>query len=535
MRTLLKNGRIMDGSGEASFVGSVILKDDIIDAVVHGEVTGEFDGKIIDSAGKVIAPGFIDAHSHNDWFAARQNPLPYFKPFVEQGITAQVTGNCGFSPFGYEANTPHTKELTKNLFERGDAEGDFSTFGGWLVEAQKRVPLTLIPLQGHGAVRTGISGYANRPLTDQELLLHDAKIEESFDQGVFGLSFGLMYEPDRYAPPEELERAARLAAKRGGILTVHERACSAASTSYSPPFGGRPHNLRALDEMIELAKKTGVRLQYSHLIYVGESSWKTVDESLELIDKARAQGVDIAYDLYSMTFGVSVITVVLPSWYLSLPEEKKHSKIIRARLAVEIGVTKRALGFGFGDIQIAWLGPGHDDLRGKRISEIAREWQVPEIDAYLKLVEMSGATGRVNMYRYYNEDIIAKLTKHEPSLFMTDAWIEDFGVQNASCYSSFPRFLQNSREGRGIPMEKAVRKMSGAVADRFGIRLRGYLREGYPADVTVFNPGTIASKGDSAERPVGIEHVFVNGRHVVSDGAAEDSALLGAGMVLKRV
>ncbi len=534
MKTLLKNGKIFDGTGAAAQTGSVILEGDAITDVLYGDAPETFDGRVIDCAGRAIAPGFIDAHSHNDWYAARKNSAPYFIPFVQQGITTQVCGNCGFSPFGFETGTQYYDLLGGGLFEMGETFGDYSTFAGWRAAAEKTTPLNLVPLQGHGSVRIGISGYENRPLTPGEMKRRNAKLEESFDQGVFGLSYGLMYEPDRYAAWDELDEAARITAKRGGILTVHARACSAASTSYNPPIGGEPHNVRALKEMIDLTRRTGVRMQYSHLIFVGKSTWRTVEESLKLIDQARAEGLDIAYDLYSMTFGVSVITVVLPSWFLSLPKEKQHSFAARARLAVEIAVTKHALGFNFGDIQIAWAGENLTDICGMRISEIAKLWKMNELDTYLKIVEASEGKGRVNMYRYYSEDIIRQLMRHEPSLFMTDAWIEANGVQNASAYGCFPRFLQLSRETQALSMEATIRKMTGAVADRFGIANRGYLKAGSAADIVIFDPEHVASQGDSCERPVGIDAVFVNGMQVVKDGVADEKALVGAGHVLRR-
>ncbi len=537
MQTLLKNGTIVDGSLKAAYPGSLVLEGETILSVLPGQAPEGFDGTVIDCTGLTIAPGFIDAHSHNDWYAARYNPIPYFVPFVEQGITTQVTGNCGFSPFGYREGTPHRSLLGSGLFEVGDApDASFHTFSGWREEAQKRTPLNLVPLQGHGSVRIGLSGYESRPLTPEELKLRDDKLEESMEQGAFGLSYGLMYEPDRYASIDELSSGARLTAKHNKILTVHARACSAASTSYSPPFGGRAHNLRALDEMLLLARETGVKLQYSHLIFVGQSSWKTVDESLALIDRARTDGVDVQYDLYAMTFGVSVITVVLPSWYLSLPESRKRAPSVRARLAFEIGLTTRILGFGFSDMQIAWLGEGHEALCGKRVTEIAKLWNVPELEAYLRLVDMSNGKGRVNMYRYYSTPIIYRLMQHEPSLFMTDAWIEEKGVQNAAAYSSFVKFLQWAKEGTsGLTVEQTIRKMTGATADRFGITDRGYLREGLAADVTVFDFDRIAAKGDLPQQPEGIAHVFVNGRHVLINGKTNHARFAGAGTVLSAI
>lgn len=534
MKTLLRSGMIIDGTGDAAFPGNAILNGDRIEDIVTGEFDQSFEGTVIDCSGMTIAPGFIDAHCHNDWYAARQNPIPYFIPFAEQGITSQVTGNCGFSPFGYEKDTRFASLLGGGLFETGDAKGDFSEFSGWCAAAKNRLPLNLVPLLGHGSVRIGLCGYENRFLTADEMALHNDKIEQAFDQGVFGLSLGLMYEPDRYAAQDELIKAAEITAKRGGLLSVHARACSVVSTSYSPPFGGRAHILRALDEVIELARRTGVRMQYSHLIFVGKSSWRTVDESLEVIDKARSEGIDIAFDMYSMTFGTSIITVVLPSWYLSLPPEKRQLKSTRLKLAVEIGITKKILGFGFEDILIAFIGDGHEELCNKRVSQIAEEWKVSELEAYLRLVDMSEGKGRVNMYRYYNPEIISKLMRHEKSLFMTDAWIEQKGVQNASAYSSLPNFLAMSREGTGIALEKTIRKMSGAVADRYEILNRGYLRTGYAADVTVFDAKSIAAKGELPERPTGINHVFINGRHIVKNGAADEITMHGAGRILSR-
>jgi N-acyl-D-amino-acid deacylase len=534
MKTFLKNGMIIDGSGDSSYPGSVIFENDRITDILPGEKNVDFDGNTIDCAGWAIAPGFIDAHSHNDWFAALEDPVPYFKTFAEQGVTTQVTGNCGFSPFGYEADTNYKSLIGGGLFEMDEGPGDYSTFAGWRGAAEKRVPLNIIPLQGHGTVRIGLSGYANRALSEKEISQCRVKIEESFDQGAAGLSFGLMYEPDRYAPPRELEEAAKITVKRGGILTVHARAFSASSTSYSPPVGGEPHNIRALKEMIELARKTGVKLQYSHLIFVGKSTWKTADKCLELIDRARSEGIDISYDLYSMTFGVSVITVVLPNWYLSLSREKRNAWGTKIRLAFETGLAKRSVGFDFEDIQVAWAGEEGKGISGKRISEIAAEWRVGELNAYLRVVEMSREKGRVNMYRYYNEDIILKLMRHEPSLFMTDAWIEKNGVQNAAAYSSFPKFLQIAREEKTIAMEKAVRKMSGAVAERFCISGRGTLKAGNYADITVFDPKRIGPRDSLPERPAGIEHVFVNGVHVVKQGLANESLLTGSGKILTR-
>ena len=275
MRTLLQNGWLYDGTGAPARRGSLLIDGETIAAVDAPE--GAQADLVLDCEGLAVAPGFIDSHSHNDWFACRPDPLPYFAPFLEQGIATQVAGNCGFSPFGWEADTPHRALIGSGLFSLLPDAPDVHDLPGFAA-ACGRPPVNLLPLYGHMSGRISLAGYDPRPLTAEELDRLDDLMASALEAGAGGISLGLMYEPDRYAPYEELRRAARMAQRYGRVLTVHARACSAASTSYSPPVGGRAHNLRALDEMLALARETGVKLQFSHLIFVGARTWRTVDE-----------------------------------------------------------------------------------------------------------------------------------------------------------------------------------------------------------------------------------------------------------------
>ncbi len=515
LRTLLKNGNLVDGTGAAGRVADLLVEDDRI--VKIGIALSDEADEVIDCSGLVVAPGFIDVHSHNDCFAYKKDNEAYFVPFLEQGITTQVSGNCGFSPFGYEEGTKHRALLGSGLFDLKDLQGDASSLPAF-ASLIPNLPLNLVPLIGHMSPRIGIGGYENRALSEDELRRSEAVLEQALVDGAAGVSFGLMYEPDRYAPYEELRRAAAICAKHGKILSIHGRANSAASTSYDPPIGGRAHNLRAIDEMKRLARETGVRIQHSHLLFVGERSWKTVDEALGIIDRLNQDGLDFKYDSFSLTYGVSVITVVLPSWFLSMDAKQRRGPLARLRLAFEIGLTKRVLGFDFCDIVIAWIGEGHEDLAGKRVTEIAAEWGTSALDAYIRLVELSGGKGRVLMHRYLTEDIVLRLMKDEHCYFMTDAWIETKGKQNPACYLCFPLFFKLAREN-GIPLESVVHRMTGMAADRFGIEDRGILKEGYFADLTAFHADTIGPGSSDEGRPLGISLVMVNGSVVVRDGA----------------
>lgn len=514
MKTLIANGMLLDGTGSKPYEADILMDGDKI--VKIGKINETEADVIYDVRGKCVAPGFIDAHSHNDWFVARKNNTTFFASFAQQGITTQVTGNCGFSPFGYAKDTPFEHLLGSGLFTVGDAEGDFSTLGGF-VQACNAMPLNIVPLYGHMSGRIGICGYDSRMLTEQELQFQDDILEKTLIDGAAGISFGLMYEPDRYAPYEELKRAAEIVARHGKILTVHARACSAASTSYNPPVGGRAHNLRALDEMTKLARETGVRLQFSHLIFIGSKTWKTVDEALTIIDDLNKEGFEFGYDSYAMTYGASVITVILPPWYLSLSAHKRKSQIARARLAVEIGVTKSILGFDFNDIVVAWVADGYEQLVGKSVAAIAKEWKTSDLNAYLKLVELSCGQGRVLMHKYLTDGILQRLMMDPHCLCMTDSWHEENGMQNPSAYNCFPLFLKKAKENSSLGLEKCVRQMTGATADRFHIHNRGYLKEGYFADITVFDPETIAPSAEGCGRPHGIDHVFLNGQQIVQE------------------
>ena len=306
---------------------------------------------------------------------------------------------------------------------------------------------------------------------------------------------------------------------------MRARACSAVSTSYGLPFGGRAHNLRALDEMLRLTRETGVDMQFSHLIFVGERSWKTVDEALRLIDSINREGRRFFYDSYAMLYGASVITVVLPGWYLTLPKEKRRSPAVKARLAVEIGVSKALLGFNFGDIRITWAGEGHQDCVGRSVSEIAAAWGVSDMDAYIRLVDDTEGRGRVLMYKYLNDDILRRLMKDDKCLYMTDAWIDEEGMQNPAAFCCFPEFLRLAREQDTLP--RTIRQMTGAAADRFALSDRGYLRPGCAADAVVFDPSAAAPGRDLNGRPLGIQRVMVNGQWAVKDGAFIPGSLHG--------
>ncbi len=511
MKTLFTNARIVDGSGAAPFVGRLLMEDERILAV--GELPDAQADRVVDLGGCLLCPGLIDAHSHNDFFYDREDAEKFFRPFLEQGITTQITGNCSFSPFGVDPDTPYKDKIGGGLFQAA-APGSFADFKE---RARGRLYVNLVPLIGQGSVRAGLTGFDSAPLTPELLEKELAHVREAMDGGAFGGSFGFMYEPDRYAPREEILAFAREVAKYGGILTIHPRACSIVSADY-PLLTRKSHLELGLDEAVDIMKQAGCRLEYSHLIFTGQRSWKLADKMLAVFHRERDAGSPIAFDNYAFHYGASVITVVFPEWYASLPREEAAKPLNRFKLSLTILMYRKVLGIDWEDMVVAYISDEHPEYEGYTVKELAAKEGLSELDMYLKLVELSDRKGSIYLGKYYSAEIVRRLMEDELSVFMTDAWVEEKGLQNIAAYQTFPQFFLLGRR-YGIPVEKIVRKMTGATADRFGIPERGYLRPGFKADLTVIAPEELSvdeKKPDA--RPGGIRSVYVNGRAVLEDG-----------------
>lgn len=527
---LFKNALIYDGTGSAPFNGDILVDNDKI-VNVDKDIQTEEGWEVIDLKGLSVSSGFIDAHSHNDWFAVKKAPQKYFEPFIRQGITSFITGNCGLSAVGFDSDSPYADKVGGGLFSFQDTTGVYPTVSEFFDAIDGNTPCNIAVLAGHCSARASVAGYANRPLTEKEHKQMLDIMEKALKEGACGLSLGLMYEPGIYADINELKAVARLCEKYGRPMTVHPRACSAVSMTY--PLLGRPHLLRALDELVAIAEGTKMKLHYSHAIFVGRRSFRCKDELMEILHDLKKRGVDMGFDIYSELLGVSVITVVLPAWYQALTPKQKRHWFNKLKLNVLIAATIVLLGFGWDDIQIAYIGPGYERYEGKSVAQIAKEMGKSCLDAYLDLCEMSDFKGRVNMGPYSTPEIVSELSKDESCLYMTDAWVEDHGVQNPAIYDCFPKFLKYSLCGTGDTMPNTIRKMTGAVADRFSIKDRGYIKPGYYADITVFDESRLRDGMPDQDASFGIEQVYINGIKVLDGNAIDAEAIKHSGKAMK--
>jgi N-acyl-D-amino-acid deacylase len=530
-RLLLKNGLIVDGTGKRAYYGDVLINGDKIELVTPQAVT--IDGNVMDCTGKIVAPGFIDMHSHMDWVLPIKDHSEMKTPFTAQGITTFVGGNCGFGVAGFRRNSEYRDMLevrTEGLYRL-----HWDTMEQYFTNISREgITHNLVNLAGHGTTRTSIRGFNPIPLSSDEMREMLYLLEEAMDQGAYGVSLGLQYEPGIFATMDELKQVANLVKKKDKILTVHMKAYSSLSGTYPLKPFGRPHNLLAIDDMLNLARQTGVRLQLSHLIFVGSRTWETYTEALKLIDKAVGEGLDVKFDTYAYHCGTSVINVFFPEWFLARVPEVYDSGPSLLRLYAELRLIKGILGFGYEDIQI--VNAGHPDLdryNGMFLKDIARKRNMSQFDNFVDVARKSEGRARVLNHRYSNAEIVKELMRHPASMYMTDATIFSKGAQNPAAFGNFPRFLEFARDYRLLTLEETIHKMTGASAGRFQIRDRGVLKKGCAADITVFDWQKVRNNNTpeaAGKTPEGMTAVFINGRQVMKNGKPDISAL--PGMVL---
>ena len=533
---LIRNGMIVDGTGREAYKGSVYVTGDRIEAIIplasqqDDDISEKEANNIIDAAGLVVAPGFIDCHSHFDWIL----PLPHHDqilfPILEQGITTVVTGNCGFSPAPVSADSKQLIHdfaailVEKPLPFNWEGMDEFLDF----LDASGGLLFNNVQLVGHGTVHLGVVRDTTRRPSSAEMATMIARLVEAFDSGAFGLSLGLMYPPALFSNRDELLAMARAASGSRRLLTVHIRALSKYSGSYPViPFLGKAHNLRALDEMLSIGLETGVKLQISHLIFAGRKSWPTAQKAVKMIEDARDKGLEVMWDIYPHFCGNSYLAVFLPAWFVRDLESNLDNPGAVKKLKFELNMAKHLVGFNMSDIQIMDAGyPAGEKYNRLNLVEIGRQEGIDPVDAMLKIIKESNGKALQLTYGYsgddHSEQLIETLMANELCLFETDTIMRSGGFPNPASYGAFPRILGRFvREKNTLTLSEAVSKMTGKTARWMGIAERGEIKPGYFADLVLFNPDTIADNTtikDTARRPTGIEKVFINGELVVEEG-----------------
>lgn len=537
--TLLLGAKVIDGTGTPAFRADVGLEGDRITAV--GELADAEALSSLDCTGKTIAPGFIDIHSHADWALPRTDHGALLEPFVRQGITSIVAGNCGFSPAPTtELNREHAAGESRFLVH-GGLELRWESIPDFLDSLEATgIVVNLAQLAGHGAIRGAVMGPLNpaRPTTD-ELHRMETLAREALDAGCAGISTGLAYVPGIFALEDELATVAGWVAREDKLFTSHLKAYSWISPAFTTDPTQESHNLKAIREIVRVGQAANARVQLSHLIFFGRATWPTYADALRLIEEAKTGGLDIAFDAFTYTGGNAPCPVFFPSSALPRLEEMLNDPAERRSLGDFVALAFAAIGYGWEDIRISWSNtPLFEQYEGLVITEAARRAGEDPWDFFCRLTLESRRLASIVIQAVSgdaeNEEPLRAVLRHPLCTIETDAPLRSSGYQSPNAHGAFPRALSTYVQAGLFTLEEAVHKMTGAAAERLKWRDRGSVRTGCTADLVVFDAARLQDRAtfETPNRfPTGIEHVFINGRHVL-DGDRYD-ADMRAGRVLR--
>jgi len=505
---LIRNARIVDGTGSPWYRGDIAVRGDAI-----ARIAPRIDAaasRTIDAGGHVAAPGFIDIHTH-----ARRGifEVPTADNYVRQGVTTLIEGPDGSSPLPI-----------KPFFERLAAVHITPNFALFV---------------GQGTVRDAVIGSVNRKATADEIDKMRGLVRQGMLDGAFGLSSGLFYVPGTFTPTAEVIELAKVAGSMGGIYISHMRDEASGV-------------LNSVRETIEIGEKGGLPTQVTHHKIIGKSNWGKSVDTLRLIDEARARGVDATIDQYPYTASsTSIQAALMPAWALEGGRPEVLKKLQTASMRSELQKETARLIMeerGGGDpqnVQLARCDWDHS-LDGKRLGDVTKgRGLAPTVenaaDTALWIVEKGGCSG---IFHAINEDDLQRILKHPATMIGSDGEVPIFGTANPHprSYGTFVRVLgRYVRDLKVITLEDAVRKMSAFPAQRVGLADRGVLREGMRADIAIFNPDTIRDLA-TFERPhqyaEGVDYVVVNGQLAFEGGkmtaARPGRILYGPAVVVSR-
>jgi len=522
---LIKNGRIVDGSGRAGYVADLAIKGDRI--VKIGKLSQATAARTIDAQGLVVAPGFIDMLGQSETYLLID---PRAMSKVMMGVTTEITGEG-------ESIAPINERQIK---EQEDFLRRFSLTIDWrsLDEYFKRLDkqgsgVNLGTFVGATQVREYVIGYDDRPPTPRELEQMKKLVADAMRDGALGLSTSLQYVPARFAKTDELVELAKVARQYGGVYATHQR--SEANTIDA-----------SLDEVFEIAQKAQIPVEIWHLKTAYKKNWGRMPHVLDRIKQARDRGLDITADIYPYIAGSTALSACLPPWALEGGTDKMLARLrdpqTRQPLKDEISREQTT----WENIYLGSGGPGGvligsvvnrelEPLQGKRVSEIAEHQKKDPLDTLFDLILADhGQTGAI--YFMMSEDDMRAAMKSPLVSFCTDSGSRATDGPLAGSKShprgwgSYPRILgRYVRDEKLLSLEAAIHKMTGAPAARVRLKDRGLIKEGMFADITVFNPAKVidsATFESPNQYPIGIDYVIVNGKLSVDKGQ-RTSALAG--------
>lgn len=502
---LIINGRILDGTGNSWYYGNLAIKDGKI--VKVGNTTGISSVKTIDAKGMIVAPGFIDVHTHIE---GEEFKNPTADNFIHDGVTTVVTGNCGSS------NTDIKKYL-------------------WKIDSAK-LSINVATLIGHNDVRSAVMGTANRKPTEEELKKMESIVEEAMKNGAVGFSTGLIYIPGAYSETTEVLRLAKAASKYKGVYASHMR-------------DEGDSVVEAINEALYIGKQANMPVEISHFKLSGQQNWGRSNQTLPMIMKAREEGIDVTIDQYPYTASSTGLKTLLPDEILSDGQDSIKARLSRPEVRKYVSdymlgrLKKRKLKHFSYPVVANYS--ADTSFNGKSIEEVnllmGRKHKAKEEAETIMDMMQKGGAGMV--FHGMSDEDVNRIMQYPFNMFASDAGIRIFGqgVPHPRGYGTNARVLSKYvREEKIITLEEAIRRMTSLPAQKFGLQDRGLLKEGMAADIVIFDEKQVEDIS-TYEKPhaysKGFQYVIVNGQVVVENekhlGTRSGKALYGPGYHLQ--
>jgi N-acyl-D-amino-acid deacylase len=496
---LIKNGRIIDGTGNSWVYGDIAIRNGKI--VQTGRLSHWQANRIIDASGLVVASGFIDVHTHLE---GEEKKVPEAANFIYDGVTTAVTGNCGSS----NTNLGHYFAMLDSL----------------------KLSINVASLIGHNDVRKAVLDNANRDPNEAEMQQMEGIVEQAMKDGAVGFSTGLIYIPGTYSKTEEVVRLAKVAAKYNGVYASHIR-------------DEGDSVVQAIEEALHIGREAKMPVEISHFKLSGQQNWGRSRETIPLIIRARKEGLDVTIDQYPYTASSTSLSTLLPDWVLADGHDS-----IRARLA-KPAIRKEVIDYMLGRLKkrklshfsypvVATFKPD-TSYNGKSIEAVnlvkgKKHKASEEAETVVEMMEQGDAS---MVFHGMSEGDVKAIMQYPYDMFASDASIRIFnqGNPHPRGYGTNARVLSKYvREEKILSLEEAIRRMTSLPAQKFQLKDRGLLREGFAADIVIFDEKEVQDHA-TYDRPhqysTGFRYVIVNGQLTVDDGKHNGTR---AGIVLKK-
>jgi N-acyl-D-amino-acid deacylase len=483
---LIKNGKLIDGSGNSWYYADIAIKEGKIFKI--GKLQNYKAVKTIDATGLMISPGFIDVHTHLE-DDEKRNPLA--TNFILDGVTTCITGNCGSSNINMQQYFSFIDSL--------------------------QLSINVAALIGHNDVRKKVMGRAMRDPNETELLQMESIVEQAMKDGAIGLSTGLIYIPGTYSKTNEIVRLAKIAAMYNGVYASHMRDEGDSVT-------------QAIDEALYIGKTANIPVEISHFKLSGQQNWGRSKETIPMIIKAREAGIDVTIDQYPYTASSTSISTLLPDWALADGQDSINARlnnpVLRKKIKAEmlVKLQKRKLKH-WSYAVIAYFRPD-TSYNGKSIEEInllkGRKHKAKyEAETIMDMMALGGASA---VFHGMSEDDVKNIMRYPFNMFASDATIRilNSGNPHPRGYGTNARVLgKYVREEKVLTLEEAIRRMTSLPAQKFQLNNRGLLREGFAADILVFNEQEVkdlSTFSQPHQYSTGFKFVLVNGVLTVENG-----------------